>query len=205
MGDMPETDILFTKIHGAYDDLLKKQKKIADYISTNIQEVIYYSISELAETLGTSEAAVARFAQYFGYSGYPEVKKVLIQHYKDHLTPATRIKSYLGEIKGQGFIYPGMVRKEIEYLSQSVSSVEKEAFNKAVQHLYRADTIYVYGSGPNESLASFLCFRLNRFRRKTTLIPYTGKNIFEKLILLTPRTHGHHQCADYRGGGEPGR
>ena len=163
---MPETDILFTKIHEAYDALPKKQKKIADYISTNIQEVIFYSISELAETLGTSEAAVVRFAQYFGYSGYPELRKVLIQYYKDHLTPANRIRSYLGEIKGQDFIYPGMVRKEIEYLSQSVSSVEKEAFNRAVRHLCRADTIYVFGSGPNESLASS-AIRKPRKARKT--------------------------------------
>ena len=184
---MPEAEILFSKIHEAYDVLPKKQKRIADYISTNIQEVIFYSISELAETLGTSEAAVVRFAQYFGYSGYPELRRVLIQHYKEHLTPANRIQSYLGEIKGQDFIYPSMVRKEIEYLSQSVSSVEKAAFNKAVQHLSRANSIYIFGSGPNESLASFLCFRLNRFRKKTTCIPYTGKNIFEKLILLTPK------------------
>lgn len=45
----------------------------------------------------------------------------------------------------------------------------------------------MFGSGSNESLATYLCFRLNRFRKKTVLIPDTGKNIFEKLILLTPR------------------
>ena len=178
---------LFSQIHEAYDRLPKKQKKIADYISTNVQEVIFYSISELAAVLETSEAAVVRFAQSLGYSGYPQLRKTLIQYYKEHLSAANRIRSYLGEIKGQDFIYPGMIRKEIEYLSESVSSIDKKNFNSAVQHICRADTIYVFGSGSNESLASYLCFRLNRFRKKTVLIPDTGKNIFEKLILLTPK------------------
>ena len=178
---------LFSRIHEAYDRLPKKQKKIAEYISSNVQEVIFYSISELAAVLETSEAAVVRFAQSLGYSGYPQLRKLLIQYYKEHLSAAARIKSYLGEIKGQDFIYPGMVRKEIEYLSESVSSIDKNSFNSAVRHLCSADTVYVFGSGSNESLANYLCFRLNRFRKKTVLIPDTGKNIFEKLILLTPR------------------
>jgi len=182
---MPEAEILFSKIHEAYDDLPKKQKKIADYISTNIQEVIFYSISELAETLSTSEAAVVRFAQYFGYSGYPKLRKVLIQHYKEHLTPANRIKSYLGEIKGQDFVYPAMVRKEVEYLSESVASIDKKNFNAAVRYLCGADTTYAFGSGSNECLASYLCFRLNRFRKKSVLVPDTGRNSLEKFILFT--------------------
>ena len=184
---MPDEPNLFLQIHEAYDRLPKKQKRIADYISTNVQEVIFYSITELAAVLDTSEAALVRFAQSLGYSGYPQLRKVLIQYYKEHLSAANRIKSYLGEIKGQDFIYPGMVRKEIEYLSESVASIDKNNFNSAVRYICRADTVYVFGSGSNESLATYLCFRLNRFRKKTVFIPDTGKNIFEKLILLTPK------------------
>jgi len=72
-------------------------------------------------------------------------------------------------------------------LSESVSSIDKNNFNSAVRYLCRADTIYVFGSGSNESLATYLCFRLNSFRKKTVLIPDTDNNIFEKLILLTPK------------------
>jgi DNA-binding MurR/RpiR family transcriptional regulator len=78
-----------------------------------------------------------------------------------------------------------MVRKEVEYLSESVASIDKKNFNGAVRHLCRADTTYVFGSGSNESLASYLCFRLNRFRKKSVLVRDTGKNIFEKFILFT--------------------
>jgi DNA-binding MurR/RpiR family transcriptional regulator len=186
-GMMSSEEKLFAHIHKVYDGLPRKQKKIADFVSSNVQEVIFYSISELASVLDTSEAAVVRFAQSLGYSGYPELRKVLIRYYKEHLSAANRIKSYLGEIKGQDFIYPEMVRKEIEYLSESVSSIDKRDFNAAVRYLCRADTTYVFGSGSNEPLATYLCFRLNRFRKKAVLIPDTGKNIFERLILLTPK------------------
>lgn len=183
---MDEGSKLLRRIQEAYESLPKKQRKIAEFVTANIQEVIFYSISELAATLGVSEAAVVRFAQYFGYSGYPELKKVLIQHYKDHLNPANRIKSYLGEIQGQDFIYPGMVQKECEYLQRSIAEVDKKSFTEAVHHLSTADTIYIFGSGPNQCLADYLGFRLNRFRRPTVQVSETGRHLFERFILIRP-------------------
>jgi DNA-binding MurR/RpiR family transcriptional regulator len=184
---MAEERDFFSRVHELYDNLPRKQKLIADHISSNVQEVIFYSISELAEVLATSEAALVRFAQNLGYSGYPELRKVLIRYYKEHLSPANRIKSYLGEIKGEDFIYPGMVRREVEYLSESVSDIDQPSFDAAVHHFCRSDTIYVFGSGSNEFLTSYLCFRLNRFRKRTVPVTDTGKNLFEKFILLTPK------------------
>jgi DNA-binding MurR/RpiR family transcriptional regulator len=75
----------------------------------------------------------------------------------------------------------------VDYLSDSVASIDKKSFNAAVRHLCNADTTYVFGSGSNESLASYMCFRLNRFRKKSVLVPDTGKNIFEKFILFTKK------------------
>ena len=187
---MESGEELFARIQSTYDELPRTQKKIADFVCANVQEVIFFSISELAAVLQTSEAALVRFAQNFGYSGFPQLRKVLIQHYKERLNPADRIKSYLGEIRGEDFIYPAIVRKEIEYLSRSVAEVEKRSFDAAVRLLCGAQTIFIYGSGPNESLSDYLSFRLNRFRRKTVRISDTGKHLFESFILMSPKDCG---------------
>jgi DNA-binding MurR/RpiR family transcriptional regulator len=173
---MESGEELFARIQSTYDELPRTQKKIADFVCANVQEVIFFSISELAAVLQTSEAALVRFAQNFGYSGFPQLRKVLIQHYKERLNPADRIKSYLGEIRGEDFIYPAIVRKR--------------SFDAAVRLLCGAQTIFIYGSGPNESLSDYLSFRLNRFRRKTVRISDTGKHLFESFILMSPKDCG---------------
>ena len=48
----------YKKILSTYDSLPKQQKKIADYIVLNINEVVFFSITMLASELSVSEATI---------------------------------------------------------------------------------------------------------------------------------------------------
>src|SRR5262249_58181588 len=54
--------------------LRESERKIADYILARPEEIIYLSVTELADRTDTSEATVIRFAQRLGYSGYAALK-----------------------------------------------------------------------------------------------------------------------------------
>ncbi len=174
-------DILH-KIQTHYDGLSKQLKKIADYVTYNVQDVIFYSISELATKLGMSESAIVRFSKAIGHAGFPELKKELIQYYKDHINPARKIESYLEDLPQDDFLYISMIEKEIDYLSRSAKSISPDVFNKAVDRICSAKNIYIFGHGTSESLACFLNFRLNRFNLKTRQVNQTGRNLLEELI-----------------------
>ena len=176
------TGMFLKKIHNKYDDLPKQLKKIADYVTFNLQDAIFYSISELAAKLRMSDSAIVRFSKALGYAGFPELKKDLVLYYKNHLNPANRIKNYLEELPHDDFLYTSMIKKEIDYLSRSVNSVDKKVFDRAVEGICNGDNIYIFGHGTSESLACFLNFRLNRFNLKTFKITETGRNLLEKLI-----------------------
>ena len=68
---MSDVEKLFSQIHEAYDRLPKKQKKIADYISSNVQEVIFYSISELAAVLKTAKRRLCDVLKAWAIQGIP--------------------------------------------------------------------------------------------------------------------------------------
>ena len=76
----------YKKILNTYDSLPKQQKKIADFIVLNINEVVFFSITMLASELSVSEATIVRFAQNLGYKGFPELKKDLVHYYQNYLT-----------------------------------------------------------------------------------------------------------------------
>ncbi len=174
-------------IHSKYTDLPKQLKKIADYLTFNLQDAIFYSISELAAKLEMSESAIVRFSKNIGYSGFPELKKELVNYYKYHSHPAQKIQSYLDELPHDDFLYTSMIKKEIDYLSKSASSIDRNVFDKAVDRICNGENIYIFGHGTSESLACFLNFRLNRFNLKTTRISETGRNLLEKLVHITDR------------------
>jgi DNA-binding MurR/RpiR family transcriptional regulator len=46
------------------------EKKIADYIITNLNEITVISISELAEKCGCGDATVVRFSRRLGFEGF---------------------------------------------------------------------------------------------------------------------------------------
>ncbi len=175
----------FQRLRENYQSLSATYKRIGDYVSAKFDEVIFLSVAQLAEELDTSEAAVVRFAQALGYSGFPDLKKELVNYYRDSVTPAKKVESYLDAIGDQSHLYGAMIQQEIEYLQQSVATLDEETFDKAVERLCNAKHRYIYSIGrANEGLATYFSFRLNRFRLRSTPVSEAGKNLFDKFLLF---------------------
>ncbi len=175
----------FKKILSSYDNFSRLQRKIADYITSNLGEVVFMSISSLAGTLGVSEATIVRFAQELGYSGFPELKDDLIKYYRYYLNPAERIRKYIGDVGKEEITYKIVTQKEIKFLEDSISTVNEHIFHNAIDKICNAKTVYIFGTGSNGPLASHLAYRLSRFSLNIHLISVSGRNIFEHLLRLT--------------------
>lgn len=57
-----------------YYDLTKPERKAADYMTQNQEELIYCSISDLAERAETSETTLVRICKKLGYGGFQNLK-----------------------------------------------------------------------------------------------------------------------------------
>ncbi|AWI31674.1 MurR/RpiR family transcriptional regulator [Streptomyces sp. ICN441] len=53
------------------------QRRIAQYITDNLTEAAFLSITDLADRVGVSQPSVTRFAASVGFSGYPALREAL--------------------------------------------------------------------------------------------------------------------------------
>lgn len=68
---------LLLDIQLLYNQLTKTEKKIADFVSKNANQVLFMSITELADACGVADASVHRFCRTVGVKGYQEFKMKL--------------------------------------------------------------------------------------------------------------------------------
>ena len=66
-----------TKIRSAYNQFTKAEKKVADYILANPRQVLFMSISDLAEACDVGDTSVFRFCKTMNVKGYQEFKMML--------------------------------------------------------------------------------------------------------------------------------
>ncbi len=125
-----------------------------------------------------------RFAKALGYSGFPQFKRALIEYYKIYLNPAVRIERYIDNTSDAKLTYQAITKKEIDYLKESIQTINENTFKSAVKAICNTENLYIFGTGSNEPLASHLAYRLSRFSLKVNLISVSGRNLFEKLIRI---------------------
>ena len=70
---------LLREIQGAYDNLRKSEKLVADFILENPADVIASTMAQAAEKMGVSEPTLNRFCKALNYSGFNEFKLTLAQ------------------------------------------------------------------------------------------------------------------------------
>ena len=65
------------KMRTAYNQFTKAEKKVADFILQNPREVLFMSITDLAEACQVGDTSVFRFCKSMELKGYQEFKMVL--------------------------------------------------------------------------------------------------------------------------------
>ena len=64
-------------LRGSYAHMTRTEKRIADYVSAHLSEVMDQTISTLASEVGTSEITISRFCKKLGFSGLQSFKIAL--------------------------------------------------------------------------------------------------------------------------------
>lgn len=182
----PTPDIEFVEVlRKQYGTLTKSGKRIAQYILRNQDEVTFLSASGLAERLSLSEATAVRFAQALGYRGYPEMRAALQRAFSLRTSHSARLRGRLAELRQAGDVFERVTASEIEYLTQALHSVDRAAMQRAVSLLRERGRVFVFGLGPSVALVTLLEIRLLRFQRDVITLTTTGREVLERLLLMT--------------------
>lgn len=168
-----------------FDDLTKSEKRIASYLLQNQDEAAFLSAAELAARLDLSEATVVRFAQSLDFGGFPDLRAALQSSFRLRVTHSARLRGRLDDLRQDGDILERLTVAEIDYLTQALRTVDREALRQAVTLLRERDRTFVFGLHASVSLVDLLEIRLRRFGRHVIPLTSTGREMLEPLLLMT--------------------
>ncbi len=171
-------------VRAHFDSLTKSERRIADYILRNSDEAAFLSAAELADRLGLSEATIVRFAHTLGFAGFPELRACLQDLFRRRVSHAARLRKKLAEISPESHILEQVVAMEMEYLTDALQTVSRDAFDEAVRLICGARRIFVYALSGSATLAELLQHRLRRFGLEVVLLTQSGREICEPLLTL---------------------
>ncbi len=178
-------DIL-KRIESSMDKFSKGQRAIANYMLAHYEKAAYMTALKLGSEVNVSESTVVRFAIELGFDGYPDLQKSLRELIRARLTTLQRIEIANDRI-GEGEILEKVVNFDVEKLKITLESIDKAAFDKAVDTVVSARKIFIMGVRSSASLAQFMNFYFTMMFDDVKLVSTTSRSeIFEQLFRIGP-------------------
>jgi DNA-binding MurR/RpiR family transcriptional regulator len=167
-----------------FNQLTKSEKRIANYLNKYQDEAAFLSAGEIASRLHLSEATMVRFARSLGFESYPAMRTVLQNNFRHRVTHSTRLRSRLNELRESGGIFDRLVTSEIDFLTEALHTLDRQALDEAVELLRTHFRVFVFGLGPSLSLVDLLEIRLTRSARHVIPLKTSGREMLEPLLLM---------------------
>jgi DNA-binding MurR/RpiR family transcriptional regulator len=143
---------LLARLRSLLPTLREAERKIADYVLAHPGDVVYLSITDLADRTGTSEATVIRFARRLDYSGYAAFKIALALELR---AAAARLPSELAGGGDAAGVKQRVLQLSVESLNDTAHLLDDAALERAVDALASARRIELYGAGRSAVVAQY--------------------------------------------------
>lgn len=144
---------------------------MAEYVAANPLDLAFMTTFELAKRTGVSEASIVRFARALDYSGYPALQQEIRDLVEQVFSPAQmmHLSTYHGEARDED-ILARVAEDDIESIRATVDQISREDFTRAVDLLFNAPSVFVYGVRGLHSPAFYAYHYLNQIRPGVQLV-----------------------------------
>ena len=138
------------RLQAAYASLRAAEQRVAEFVLAHPEDLIYLTVTELAERTKTSESTVVRLCQKIGYKGYQEFKIVLA---RDLVEPTTEIYAAIDAGDDLATIKTKVFQANAQALRDTIEVLDDDALARAVDAIAAARRLEVYGVGGSGPLA----------------------------------------------------
>ncbi len=160
MGKEKDTVHTLAILRSMYHTMTKSEKRIADYINENAKDVLTGTVADLAQNAGSSEITVSRFCKKLGFSGLQGLKIALAgEVYSADETVYQDVR------QGDSYevIATKMFNNITEGLQDTLQLLDFQKLSEAVEQLFHAKRIAVYGFGNSATVCRDMETRFLRF------------------------------------------
>lgn len=168
------------RILNAYDDLTRRERRIADLLLENPDTLVLKSATEISAQADTSKATTARFFRRLGYPSFKAAQKVArMAGDKKASRPTSRSQERSG-----GADLAEHLASDVQNLVRSIEALRSDELAQAIEHLARAEKLWVVGFGDNYPMAHFARALLIRIRADIRMIPIGGFSVPEEFASI---------------------
>ncbi|MGU3494373.1 MurR/RpiR family transcriptional regulator [Xanthobacteraceae bacterium A53D] len=133
--------------------------RIADFILAHAADVVYMSVTEVAERAQASEGSVVALCQQLGARGFQQLKIALT---RDLVQPVQFIHEDLTRDDDTATVIEKVFRSDLQALQDTMKVLETRQMARAVEAIVKASRVEVYGIGSAAPIAEDLHYRLRR-------------------------------------------
>lgn len=164
---MSQDDFL-TKIRLTYPHLTKAEKKVADFILQHSSEVLFMSITDLADACKVGETTVFRFCRSMNLQGYQEFKIYLSLSLKnkDKTEGQEFVNDNIGTDDSFEIMVQKMLNSSIDILRATSALLQEEKVTMLVEKMIAAERIFFFGVGNSQIMAMMLANKFLRISSK---------------------------------------
>lgn len=135
------------KMRTVYNQFTKAEKKVADYILQNPKEVLFMSITDLAEACHVGDTSVFRFCKSMELKGYQEFKMVLSLSLNENEKENSRFSGNISLNDTFGELAKKVLNTNIHALTETYALLNETVFSEAIDCLHEAKRIIFFGVG----------------------------------------------------------
>jgi len=137
------------KIRSLYGEMGPAERKIADCILKNPDNIISASVSELASLSGCGDATVVRFSRRLGFSGYQGLKIGIA----GELSSASVLSGQISKDDSCYDIFLKRINDVAVALNNTKTALDAGEIEKAATAVKNATRIVIFGLGNSQSVA----------------------------------------------------
>ena len=141
---------ILDRIHASYYQLTAAERKVADYVLQQYEQVQFMSITQLADECGIAEATVSRFCRSLKLRGFNAFKIELARH-SVAADPAERRSLPADGVEGRA---QEVGRLAVDAVNQTIELAESDKILRAVELFEKASHVMCIGSGGSMIMAS---------------------------------------------------
>lgn len=148
-----------------YDSFTEREKLIADYLLLEAKEnIISMSAKDIAEAAKTSAPTVVRFAKKIGFNSLNEMKlKLSISLNKED--ESIEFQYLDNDLSTKNIIY-GIKNSIDSIMEQTVSILNEECLDNAIELLINAKNIYIFSVGVSGLVGQDFYYKLTRINKR---------------------------------------
>ncbi|MEW6048954.1 MAG: MurR/RpiR family transcriptional regulator [Bacillota bacterium] len=140
-------------------NLAPAEQKVADYVLSHAPEVVYASVTSLAEACGVSESTVIRFCHATGFKGYQELKLTLA---RDLAQPPGTIEENIELSDDLPTVVTKVTANSVQCLYDTQRLLDVSQLRRAVDAIAGASRVNFYGVGGSGASALQAAYKFLR-------------------------------------------